>query len=176
MSHNPSTPIKSNEHLLKLVFAPYRLEDCKQQIIQFKNPFHPPYGEFFSLAKEQFIKLPKSKQFLIGLLQDTHLEYWKCPTELCRKMYSISNSYCLTAYYTDIIMEDLLCLTSEVTLYKSVYINQNEAQLFFSISLPNVYFDKVYEITEKHIKHEGTSYIIRTFQPGLFLLKNSSSF
>lgn len=175
MLEHIGTPVKLNDHLMQAVFAPYRLENFNQHIVIFKNPFSPPYGEFYALSSKTFSKFHKDKKIIIRLLQDTYLEYWKCPEVLRQKQFLVSHSYCLTAYYTDQIMEDLLCLFSQVIIHSVFQKNSNEACMIFSVSLPNVYFDKVYEIVETQIKHDGVSYVMRTFQPALYIRISSNN-
>lgn len=169
MLNERGTPIKSTDYLLQNLFAPYRLEKSKHQIIIFKNPYNSPYNEFYLFSKQQFDKLDSNKQVVIKLLQDAHLEYWKCPAEVHHENFLVSNSYCLTAYYTDFIMTDLLHFETNVHLHESIQVSPSEAQMYFSISYPNVYYETVYEIIEKHIKYKGTTYSIRTFQPALYI-------
>jgi hypothetical protein len=156
---------------MKNTFAPYRLEDLnmKVKIIILKSPFSVPYWDFYSLSGKKLKEMNKNKQFVIKLLNDTHLEYWKSPKELQQTSHLLSNSYCLTAYYTNTIMDSLLSRCSTVVLHDQYYVNESGVVRLFSISKPNVYFDQVYEIVENHIMHMGVSYICRTFQPALFI-------
>ena len=176
MLHNIGIPIDNRNILQKNTFAQFRWEDLidTQQILLMKCPFEPPFEDFYCLSKTDMEALPNMKQKLIYLLHDAHKQYWMCPKEIREKNPIVSISYVLTAYYTDIIFKELITDCSTIIFHKhgdddDDDDDKNDKILFFSISNPNRYFDRVYEMTEKTVIRNGTSFTFHVFQPALFI-------
>lgn len=167
---NTRASIDVNDHLMKQTFAPYRLDDLYDatNIIIFKNPFISPYGDFYFMPEKQLQDIDDDKLEIIKLLQDTHLEYWKCPQELRESSYVLSHLYLLTTYYTDSIARDLFSKESSVIIHGRHKVNETENILLFSTSKPNRYFDQMYEIVERKIIYRGATYSSRAFQAALY--------
>ena len=170
MASEIGIPIKKHETLLQKTFVPITLEDIitKQHIVKIKNPFLTPYGDFYFISSKDMNMFSENKQFIIKLLQDSHLKFWRSPECLQTRNQVVSSAYLITLYYTDIIMTEILNNDCTVTLFNE---HQTNKDLLFSIATPFKYFESVYEVIEKCVTFDKKLYTFKVFQRASLIRK-----